>query len=222
MTLIIFGDSLLDGGKGGGNLTARLEAQGLPSPFPNPPYSNGKASNGLVLSEAIAEDLGIDPDTLISRFTVSTAPDVQEENVIYAVAGATSEDLLSQVDLFLDDLVASSNMDLEEDDNDQDFALPFASAQAGDTPTFLNRIANRVKERFNDDDNNESLFASAQAGDTPTFLNRIANKVKERFNISSGSGNIEEFAFIDPVHPTASFNEFLAAEASEQIALEFA
>ncbi|NBD15271.1 MAG: hypothetical protein GVY04_03750, partial [Cyanobacteria bacterium] len=40
--------------------------------------------------------------------------------------------------------------------------------------------------------------------------------------ISSGSGNIEEFAFIDPVHPTASFNEFLAAEASEQIALEFA
>jgi len=181
MTLIIFGDSLLDGGKEGGNLTAILESQGLPSPFPDPPYSNGKASNGLVLSETIAKKLEINPDTLISRFTVSTAPDVQEENVIYAVAGATSEDLLSQVDLFLDDLVASSKMDLEEDDNDQDFALPFARAQEGDRPAFLTGIANRVKERL-DDDNNDSLFPRIQAGDTPTFLTGIANRVKERFN----------------------------------------
>ncbi len=333
MTLQIFGDSLLDGGNGGGNLTAILAALGLPSPFAAPPYSDGKASNGLVFGEAVAEELGIDSDTLISRFTVPTSPDVREENIVYAVAGATSEDLLSQVELFLADFEAASeiddNGDEDDEDDDQDChddegnrIDAIIGAGSNDVLVYLDPI--NAPDKFNvllsvlsteeeDDDLDltdqiatyiednidraydlledsvdrtvitalsplgdiplaiqadqliDSLLPEDQSGGTRDFLTGVAEEVNDRLMhqfddeenilildafgifeegleawklsveamglkpitnldfISSGPGaDIDQFAFLDPVHPTESFNEFLAMEASTEIVSEFA
>ncbi|MGD1861035.1 MAG: SGNH/GDSL hydrolase family protein [Leptolyngbyaceae cyanobacterium] len=118
MTLAFLGDSLFDTG----NLNVLAGAFGI-EPFPPPLYSGGKASNGLVLGEAIAAQLGIDPATIDLGFrllpTFETNP--LEQTVNYAVAGATTDEfgsasndleivpigLQSQAQLFSLDLIAA-------------------------------------------------------------------------------------------------------------------
>jgi hypothetical protein len=88
MTIALLGDSLLDTG----NLTNVLAPFGI-VPFPDPPYSGGKASNGLVLGEAVIAELGIDPDSLTLGVRLPTTPPALNpltENINYAVAGATA------------------------------------------------------------------------------------------------------------------------------------
>ena len=117
MTLAFFGASLLDTG----NLTFLLAPFGI-EPFPAGPVygAGGKASNKQVGSETLAEVLGIDGDSLIPRYTLSTTPDVLVENVNYAIAGArtrifdendvinrTATDLQSQARLFVSDFVSA-------------------------------------------------------------------------------------------------------------------
>ncbi len=118
MTIAFIGDSLLDTG----NLDALLDFFGI-DPFPAPLYSEGKASNGLVLSEAIAAELGVAPDAITLGFQFipdfDTNPLTQPVN--YAVAGATTGPfgsegndlqfvpvgLQTQVAVFLVDLIAA-------------------------------------------------------------------------------------------------------------------
>ena len=114
MTLMTFGDSIMDTG----NLTAIL-AQFDIEPFPSPFYNDGKASDGQVLSEAIADRLGVGDNSLISRFELETAPNVFEEDVDYAIAGAETSgsvfapelpiptDLQSQIELFQTDYASA-------------------------------------------------------------------------------------------------------------------
>jgi hypothetical protein len=87
-TVAFFGDSLLDTG----NLTKILAPSGI-EPFPNPPYKDGKASNGQVLGEAVLDELGIDPNSLIPRFRLlraATTFNPLQDNINYAVASATT------------------------------------------------------------------------------------------------------------------------------------
>lgn len=120
MSISFLGDSLLDTG----NLTNVLAPFGI-VPFPNPPYTSGKASNGLVLGEAVIEQLGISPDSLILGFRLNPAaasPNPLEDNINYAVAGAATGvfgsagndlqnvpvGLQTQVALFNQDIAAAS------------------------------------------------------------------------------------------------------------------
>ncbi|MGB3137801.1 MAG: SGNH/GDSL hydrolase family protein, partial [Nodosilinea sp.] len=93
MTIALLGDSLLDTG----NLTNVLAPFGiLPFPdllFSDPPYSGGKASNDLVLGEAVVAQLGVDPDSLLLGFRLPTSASTLNplsENINYAAAGATT------------------------------------------------------------------------------------------------------------------------------------
>ena len=128
MTLIKIGDSLLDGGEdagqGGSNLSTlynlgvlQLPSEPFPSLGPGLPYSNRKASDGLVLGELVAQELG-NTDPLILRSTILTA-DVESQNIVYAISGSTSADLRSQVALFNDDF----NISEPDDDNNIDVLL---------------------------------------------------------------------------------------------------
>lgn len=91
--LMFFGDSLFDQGK----TSSFLAPFGI-VPFPEPFYSEGKASDGLVLGEKIAEQLGIIPDSILPReldLLPSVTPpenniNIFENNVNYAYAGATT------------------------------------------------------------------------------------------------------------------------------------
>ncbi len=89
MTLVFLGDSLLDVG----NLSDLLTSLGTPTPFPTPPYSEGKPSNDLVLGETVAEQLGIAPESIVAGFRLPSSPlevNPLEESVSYAVSGATT------------------------------------------------------------------------------------------------------------------------------------
>jgi phospholipase/lecithinase/hemolysin len=86
--LVFLGDSLLDNG----NLTDILAPFNI-VPYPSPFYSEGKASNGLVLGEKIAQELEIIPDSIISSATVSplNINILADKNTVnYAFAGATT------------------------------------------------------------------------------------------------------------------------------------
>lgn len=87
MTIALLGDSLLDTG----NLDALLDFIGI-DPFPAPVYSEGKASNGLVLGEAIVAQFGIAPESIELGFRLlpTLAVDPLEQSVNYAVAGAAA------------------------------------------------------------------------------------------------------------------------------------
>lgn len=127
MALAFLGDSLLDTG----NLDDLLDFFGI-DPFPAPLYSEGKASNGLVLGEAIADQLGIAPASIDLGFRLIPSFDVDplEQNVNYAVAGSETNSfgsesndlqlvpvgLQTQVKLFAFDLITSGAFFTASDD----------------------------------------------------------------------------------------------------------
>jgi hypothetical protein len=93
MTIAFLGDSLLDTG----NLSLVL-AQFDIEPFPELVggefiYNDGKASNGLVLGEAVIQELGIEPDTVENRFPLTFGSGLVnpfQDNLNYAFAGSTA------------------------------------------------------------------------------------------------------------------------------------
>ncbi|MGF1570830.1 MAG: SGNH/GDSL hydrolase family protein [Nodosilinea sp.] len=178
MTISFLGDSLLDTG----NLTNILDVFGI-TPFPDPPYSAGKASNGLVLGEAVIEQLGIAPDTLVPGFRLPTTPPVFnpfQENINYAVAGATTgvfgsrgndlEDLpiglQTQVALFKQDIASNPNSDVDGDQPD----------------TIINAGSNDVFEALVDLERFASVLLTPEKDDDNALSDDIATQVVANLN----------------------------------------
>jgi hypothetical protein len=138
MTVVVFGDSLVDTG----NLTSLASFIGF-VPFPDPPYEAGKASNGKVLVEAVLGQLEaayqdqssnpVELPTLVLGFRIDlgfgaippiSAPNPLSSSINYAVAGSTSGflgsagnmldalpiGLQTQVDIFKQDLVMAGGL----------------------------------------------------------------------------------------------------------------
>lgn len=167
MTVIFLGDSLFDIG----NLTTLAQSSGV-QPFPPPFYNQGKASNGQVLSEAIASLIHISPELLIGNSMVTTSPNPLEDNVVYAIAGATTGvfgsagnnleefpiGLASQVESFLNNLPttnsnnqtievfisAGSNDVFEVLVNNQSFVNILLTPETEDNETLINNTANNI------------------------------------------------------------------------------
>lgn len=182
MTIALLGDSLLDTG----NLTNILAPFGR-VPFPNPPYSEGKASNGLVLGEAVIAQLGIDPDSLMLGVRLPTAPTLNPliENINYAVAGATtgvfgSEGIglamvpvgvQSQIALFAQDLVS--------------VGIPEAKAEKPDI--IFSAGSNDVFEALVDINSFASILLTPDKNDDNTLKNDLAAQVVENTYVSIDS-----------------------------------
>lgn len=169
MTVVFFGDSLFDIG----NLSAILIPLGI-EPYPNPPYNQGKASNGQVLGEAIADKLGIGADSLVGNSTVSSPPNPLENNTVYAFAGATTGafgseanqlntlpiGLTSQIQLFQDNLpientinflnssieviISAGSNDVLEVLADPSFVNIFLTPENDDNEVLINQTVNNI------------------------------------------------------------------------------
>lgn len=146
MTVVVFGDSLVDTG----NLTALASFLGL-VPFPTPPYEAGKASNGQVLVEAVLDqlesayqdnsplpiellplNLGFRVDLGFGPIPAIPSPNPLSANINYAVAGSTSGffgsagnmleslpiGLQTQIDLFKQDLATAGGEAANQDGPD--------------------------------------------------------------------------------------------------------
>ncbi len=169
MTVVFFGDSLLDIG----NLTATLAPFDI-EPYPAPLYNQGKASNGQVLGEAIADRLGIGANSLIGNSTVSTPPNPLENNIVYALAGATTGNfgskgndldpfpigLQSQIQLFenifsvantidlldnpIDVIISAGSNDVLEILADPNFVNIFLTPENDDNEALINNTVNKI------------------------------------------------------------------------------
>ncbi len=163
MTIALLGDSLLDTG----NLTNVLAPFGL-DPFPDPPYIGGKASNGLVLGEAVMARLDIDPASLTFGVRPPTAlPTLNPltENINYAIVGATTGvfgsegrnlDLFpigvkSQIALFTQDLTSIGIPEAKTERPDIIFSA--GSNDVFEALVDINSFANTLLTPSKDDDN---------------------------------------------------------------------
>lgn len=168
MTIAFLGDSLLDTG----NLTNVLAPFGIVPfpdlPFSDPPYIGGKASNGLVLGEAVMAQLDIDPASLTLGVRLPTAPPTLNpltQNINYAIAGATTGgfgsegnglDLFpigvqSQVALFTQDLVSVETP--ETKDKKPDIIFSAGSNDVFEALVDINSFASILLTPSKDDDN---------------------------------------------------------------------
>jgi hypothetical protein len=172
MTIVFFGDSLFDTF----NLTSLLKPFEPFEPFPAGPIygGGGKASNDLVGSEAIAKALGIEPDSLVARYTSLTdSPNLFKENVVYAIAGAivgnfdlqdetigTIQDLEFQVATFLSDCDKSNKNEVDamfsigSNDafralNDPNFLKIIFTPNKSDDLRLINDVATRIFDNIN-------------------------------------------------------------------------
>ncbi|MGI0483104.1 SGNH/GDSL hydrolase family protein [Geminocystis sp. CENA526] len=195
MTVIFLGDSLLDIG----NLSTTVAPLGI-VPFPTPPYSEGKASNGQVLGEAIADRLGIGADSLVGNAMVASPPNPSEENVVYAFAGATTGvfgskgnnldeqpiGLLSQVQLFqqnfngnnpVEVIISAGSNDVLQILADPNFANIFLTPENDDNELLINQtvdeIVNNISQSviaIENQTENITIIGLSPLGNTPFVI----------------------------------------------------
>lgn len=184
MTVIFLGDSLFDIG----NLSVTVAPLGF-QPFPNPPYNQGKASDGQVLAEAIADKLGINANSLVGNSTISTPPNPLDNNVVYAFAGATTGifgskpnnlgtipiGLSSQIQLFEKSLISDNSLN--------NLIEVFISAGSNDV---LEVIA---------DPNFVNIFLTPENNDNELLINQTVDQIFNNINqaiedIENQTGNI--------------------------------
>ncbi len=199
MTIALLGDSLLDTG----NLTNILAPFGIvpyPNlPFADPPYSGGKASNGLVLGEAVLAQLEIDPASLALGVGLPTAtprPNPLTENINYAVIGATTGvfgsegsnlnlfpiGVQSQIALFTQDLVS--------------VGTPAADSKKPDV--IFSAGSNDVFEALVDINSFASILLTPSKDDDNALRNDLATQVVENINtaINSLGNNVNNIVII--------------------------
>lgn len=174
MTLIFLGDSLFDTG----NLTAILDPFNI-RPFGDEPYNEGKPSNGLVLAEAIADTLGVDSNSILSRSTLSESPNVFENNVSYGVADATSgkfgseRNRLNIIEIGLQSQVESFNLDFNQtnqDNSNNNTIEVFISAGSNDVLEIL-----AIPDWFN-------VLTTPELDDDQTLINETATDIFNNLN----------------------------------------
>lgn len=178
MTVIFFGDSLFDIG----NLTTLATPFGIEL-YPAPFYNDGKASNGQVLSEAIAARIGVDVESLIPYSSPTSPFNPLEENIVYAIAGATtgvfgsaglnlqdfSIGLASQIQIFLEN-------------------LPSNNTNAETIEVFITAGSNDILEILANP-NFANIFITPDNDDNEALINNTVNNIVN--NISQGIYSIE-------------------------------
>ncbi|MBL1209016.1 SGNH/GDSL hydrolase family protein [Geminocystis sp. GBBB08] len=178
MTVIFLGDSLFDIG----NLTTAAVPFGI-QPFPSPPYNQGKASNGQVLGEAIADRLGINANYLIGNSMVSTPPNPLENNVVYAFAGATTGIFGSKANI-LDTFPIGLQSQIQSFQNN----LVVDNLIHNPIEVFISAGSNDVLEILADP-NFVNIFLTPENDDNELLINQTANNIVN--NISQGIEGIE-------------------------------
>jgi hypothetical protein len=195
--LMFFGDSLFDQGK----TSSFLAPFGI-VPFPEPFYSKGKTSDGLVLGEKIAEQLGIIPDSIIPReleLLPSVTPpenniNIFENNLNYAYAGATTGffgsvgnnlqnfpmGLLSQVEQFHEDFELLNQTPPYKNLIKKDLIHLDGIISSGSNDVFETlaepNIGNLLAVLSTPDDNSDNQFLINQTADN------IFNNIKDAIN----------------------------------------
>lgn len=185
MTIALLGDSLLDTG----NLTNILGP--FIEPFPGPLYSGGKASNGLVLGEAVIAQLGIDPDSLALGLRLPAAPPTLNPlttNINYATAGATTGifgsegnnfnelpiGVQSQIALFTQDLLSVNTPEAEG--KKLDIIVSAGSNDVFEALVDINSFASILLTPSKDDDNAlKNDLATQVVGNIHTAINSLGN-----------------------------------------------